>query len=103
MICRFLGKPSALTNDEILDALEATSGDLRDVKRLKVRESAHHSPPRFQVFHQIQCAHGESGLYEDRPWVVESGPYLAHLRGSNAIRNLELYLKKNKDITLIVY
>ncbi|RYP33762.1 hypothetical protein DL767_004629 [Monosporascus sp. MG133] len=104
-ICRFLGKPSGLTDDEILDALEATSDHIKEMKRLKTSEFAQPNPPRFQVIHQIHCAafKDESGLYEDPPWVVESGPYMAHLRGSHSIRNFDLYLEQNKEITFIVY
>ncbi|RYP76667.1 hypothetical protein DL771_001589 [Monosporascus sp. 5C6A] len=104
-ICRFLGKPSGLTDDEILDALEATSDHLKEMKRLKTSEFALPNPPRFQVMHQTHCAafKGEGGLYEDPPWVVESGPNMAHLRGSHPIRNFDLYLEQNKDITFIVY
>ena len=97
VICDFLRKPNGSTNDEIFDALD-------DVKHLKSKASTHSNSPKFQVIHQIQCAiNGQSELYEDPPWVVQSGPYLAHLRGSHEIRNLELYLEQNKDITSIVY
>jgi hypothetical protein len=34
---------------------------------------------------------------------VDSGPQNAHLRGSNPISNLELYLERKKDIAFIVY
>src|SRR3569833_2877285 len=62
-------------------------------------------PPRSEVIYQINCQshQGEGGLYLDPPWIVESGPALAHLRGSQAIDNLELHLERNKEITFIVY
>ncbi len=62
-------------------------------------------PPRFQVIHTVHCRNSsaEDRLYLDQPWVVESGPYNAHLRGSQPINNFELYLERNKEIVFIVY
>ncbi len=104
-ICRFLATPSNAGDDEILDALDLASDLLREAERLKSRAQAHQGPPRFQVIHRIYCKHSqaERGLYFDPPWVVKSGPNLAHLRGSHAINNLELHLERNKEITFIVY
>lgn len=103
-ICRFLGN-NELTDDEILDALEVTSGQLREMKRLKGSEPVPSNSPRFLVIYQVRCSgfDRDSGLYEDPPWLVKSGPHLAHVRGSNAIQNLDLYLQQNKGITFIIY
>ncbi|KAM0414538.1 hypothetical protein ACHAPT_013618 [Fusarium lateritium] len=60
---------------------------------------------RFQTIHSVRCgsSRGEDRLYLGQPWVVESGPNNAHLRGSQAIDNFELYLERNKQIVFIVY
>ncbi|KAI2615922.1 hypothetical protein GGR54DRAFT_255090 [Hypoxylon sp. NC1633] len=104
VLCRFLDRPSGVTDEEILDELDAASSNLREIKRVKAKDFAQSDEPRFQVINRIRCrTSNESGMYMDSPWVVESGPYLAHLRGSNAIRNLELYLEQNKETSFIVY
>lgn len=42
-------------------------------------------------------------LFLDEPYIVNSGPQNAHLRGSRSIDNFELHLERNKNISFIAY
>jgi hypothetical protein len=68
-------------------------------------ESQSGLPPRYQVINRVDCLSSDEGLqlYLEEPWVVNSGPLNAHLRGSQEIDNFEVYLERNKDISFIVY
>ncbi|KAH7126025.1 ATPase [Dactylonectria macrodidyma] len=103
-LCRFLETPNESTDDDILEKLEETSKLLREAEHLKLLAFAQQGPPKFQVINRIECHNfDEHGIYLDMPWVVESGPYQAHLRCSSLIPNLDLHLERNKDVTCIVY
>jgi hypothetical protein len=103
-ICNFLNMSSACTDDEIIEELEAKDDLLRESESLKRKVSDKQGPPRVQVINQIECrSENTRRLYLDEPWLVENGPYQAHLRCSRSIDNLELYLERNKDITCIAY
>lgn len=42
-------------------------------------------------------------MYLEEPWTVNAGPYHSHLRGSQQVNNMELYLERNKDVGFIVF
>ncbi|KAF4984482.1 hypothetical protein FZEAL_330 [Fusarium zealandicum] len=94
-------------NDDPADSSSPSSEPRRNLDRQ--RKSDPEDPPRylpiFTIDWRIRCANSkaEDKLYLDPPWVVESGPYDAHLRGSRAVQNLELYLERNKEVAFIIY
>ncbi|KAG5806366.1 hypothetical protein H9Q74_009100 [Fusarium xylarioides] len=103
-ICNFLNMPSTCTDDEIIEELETKDKLLRESESLKRLAFSNQGPPRVQIINRINCRDsGENGLYLDEPWLVENGPYRAHLRCSRLVDNLELYLERNKDIVCIAY
>ncbi|KAF5618856.1 aaa family atpase [Fusarium tjaetaba] len=103
-ICSFLSLPSTCTDDEIIEELEIKDKLLRESESLKRLAFSTQGPPRVQIINRITCQDsGEHGLYLDEPWLVENGPYRAHLRCSRLVDNLELYLERNKDIVCIAY
>ncbi|KAI8626648.1 hypothetical protein F5Y19DRAFT_217040 [Xylariaceae sp. FL1651] len=105
-ICRFLNSPSELTDNEILDGLDRALSEITELRCLRFE---HFSQPKlsdYQVVNRVRCHEfdeDDEELYLDAPWVVNSGPYRAHLRGSNKIRNFELFLEQNKEIPFIVF
>ena len=104
-LCRVLDLSIEPTDDELLEKLESAYDELQEAKRLKMQRKEQQGSPRFQLINKVQCheTRGRVGLYLDPPWVVDSGRHGAHLRTSNPIRNLELYLERHKDLTFIVY
>ncbi|KAI1827299.1 hypothetical protein F4861DRAFT_550865 [Xylaria intraflava] len=103
-ICRFLDRPSDVDDDAILDELETVLAELVELRRLSSMQPAQPKPPDYQVINCIRCQQSsDEGLYLDDPWVVDSGPNKAHLRGSNKIHNFELHLERNKEMTFFVF
>jgi hypothetical protein len=104
-LCRFLNIGIESTNDEILDNLEKATQKLEEAERITALASELHDlTPRYQVIHRVRCAaDDELYLYLEEPFVVNSGPRNAHLRGSEAIHNFELYLERNKALSFIAY
>lgn len=103
-LCRVLEVVPHTSNDDILDRLEDAFKELKEARRLQqTLPDQIQASPRFQVLYRVSCAEAATRLYEKPPWIVDSGPQNAHLRGSNPISNLELYLERNKDIAFIVY
>ncbi|KAM0437654.1 hypothetical protein ACHAPT_002018 [Fusarium lateritium] len=104
-ICRLLGISPDVSDDKVFDAMGIASKKLKEIEQLRSRAKARQGPPRFQIIHSVRCenSRGEDKIYLDQPWVVESGPNDAHLRGSQPIHNFELYLERNKEIVFIVY
>lgn len=62
-------------------------------------------PPRPEIIHVVRCHNGNAPLvhYHDEPRCISSGPYHDHRQGSDPVRNLELFLEKNKEVTFLVY
>ncbi|KDN68602.1 putative ATPase [Colletotrichum sublineola] len=103
-LCRFLNLPNYTSDSEIFEALTEAEEKLEEAERLKYQYTADPGPPRSQVMHEIHCHRDQIRLiYQDEPWLVESGPYHAHLRGSRPVANLELYLERNKNISFLVF
>ncbi|KAI1324721.1 hypothetical protein F5Y16DRAFT_411850 [Xylariaceae sp. FL0255] len=103
-ICRFLSHPSELTDEEILDKLEAVSSELADLRRLTSERSTEPKPPDYQVINRVRCHHSNDfTLYLDAPWLVQDASNKIHLRGSNKIHNFELHLERNKEMTFLVF
>ncbi|KAI0506425.1 ATPase [Xylaria bambusicola] len=105
-ICRFLngsGELTELTDDAILDELDKVSTELTELRRLSTLPIAQSKPLDYQIINRVRCSQSvDDELYLDVPWVVNSGPYQAHLRGSNKIYNFELHLERNKEIAFLV-
>ena len=104
-LCRFLNIGIESTDGEILDNLEKASLKLEEAERITAEAAELHDlTPRYQVIHRVRCAaDDELYLYLEEPFVVNSGPRNAHLRGSEAIHNFELYLERNKALSFIAY
>ncbi|KZL65862.1 AAA family ATPase [Colletotrichum tofieldiae] len=103
-LCNLLDVEISVSDNELLNAKESAIDMLKEAVRLKNLGSEKEGPPKCEIMNRIHCYSMESDvLYLDDPWVVESGPYDAHLRGSRAISHLELHLERNKEITFIVY
>lgn len=84
--------------------MDVASDTLKQAESLRYRAMQQLEPPKCEVIYKIHCFDTDTEeLYLDEPWVVETGPYDAHLRGSHAIPHLELHLERNKEITFIVY
>ncbi|KAF6830822.1 ATPase [Colletotrichum plurivorum] len=106
-LCRFLQLSHDPPDEDILDALEEAEENLRVAEILKSRFDADPGPLRYQVVYTIDCrlapAKDRDIVYLDTPWPVDSGPYHSHLRGSRAIKNLELYLERERTISFLVF
>ncbi|KAI1423327.1 ATPase [Xylaria sp. FL1777] len=103
-ICRFLDCRSELTNNAILNELDRVSSELMELRQLSSKQLAQPKPPDYQVINRVRCRQSDDDeLYLDVPWVVNSGPYKAHLRGSNKIHNFELHHERNKEMTFLVF
>ncbi|KAF9879503.1 AAA family ATPase [Colletotrichum karsti] len=103
-LCTLLKLPPGIPDKDLLDAMSLASDTLREVERLRYAVSQEQGPPRCEIIYRITChEEGSEDLWLGEPWVVESGPYDAHLRGSNAVPHLELHLERNKEIAFIVY
>lgn len=104
-ICRLLEIPPEFPNEDVFAAMDSAKKKLHEHEQLRSKALAHQGPPMGRVIHTVHCynSRAERRLYLDQPWVVESGPFNAHLRGSQPISNLELYLERNREVIFIVY
>ncbi|KAF6824088.1 P-loop containing nucleoside triphosphate hydrolase [Colletotrichum musicola] len=106
-LCRFLQLSHEPSDEDILDALEEAEEKLRVAEIQKSRFGADPEPLRYQAVYTIDCrlapAKDRDIIYLDTPWPVDSGPYHSHLRGSRAIKNLELYLERERTISFLVF
>ncbi|KAF5695355.1 AAA family ATPase [Fusarium denticulatum] len=104
-ICRFLDVSPDALDEEVFQAMRKAAKTLKEVEQMKARYEAQRGPPRYEIIHSVRCEQSrmENRLYLDQPWVVESGPNNAHLRGSQPILNFELFLERNKEVVFIVY
>ena len=60
--------------------------------------------PHYEIIHRVRCAaEADTYLYLEEPYIVNSGPQNAHLRGSQVIDNFDLFLERNKTISFIAY
>jgi hypothetical protein len=104
VLCRFLNILPESTDDDILKVLDDVAGRMEAANRQGSDSLG--LPPRGQIINRVACSNShaeEDQLYLEDLWVVNSGPRNAHLRGSKAIDNLELYLERNKDVSFIAY
>ncbi|KAF7556186.1 hypothetical protein G7Z17_g1665 [Cylindrodendrum hubeiense] len=104
-ICRLLQTPPDISNNDLFEAIDVASKTLKEVELLRSKAKMRQGPPRFQVIHSVRCmeSRAENKMYLDQPWVVETGRFNAHLKGSQPINNFELYLERNKEVVFIVY
>ncbi|KAF9773311.1 hypothetical protein IL306_008916 [Fusarium sp. DS 682] len=104
-ICRFLDVSPDALDEEVFQAMGKAAKTLKEAEQLKARYEASKGPPRYEIIHSVRCEQSkmEGRRYLDQPWVVESGPNNAHLRGSQPILNFELFLERNKEVVFVVY
>ncbi|RGP70042.1 hypothetical protein FSPOR_4334 [Fusarium sporotrichioides] len=104
-ICRFLDVSPDALDDEVFQAMSKASQVLKEAEQMKARYEAGRGPPRYEIIHSVRCEQSrtEGRLYLDQPWVVETGPNDAHLRGSQPILNFELFLERNKEVVFVIY
>ncbi|KAI1171842.1 hypothetical protein F4777DRAFT_563917 [Nemania sp. FL0916] len=103
-ICKFLNCSSNSADNEIIDKLDAVSTDLTRLRAHKCAQVAQSRPLTYRTIRRVRCQQSKDNeLYLDAPWVVNSGPYKTHLRGSNKIHNFELYLEQNKEVSFLVF
>ncbi|KAI7776596.1 hypothetical protein LA080_004746 [Diaporthe eres] len=102
-ICHFLQLDPDATDKEVFDELQIASAKLKEAERAKNQTTIQQGPLRCQVIHRVSCAAtGERLMYIEEPWTVHTGPYRSHLRGSEQVSNMELYLERNKDVSFLV-
>lgn len=96
--------PSQISDEDLFEAIELASQNLKELENLKSKVTEKLGPPRWQTIHSVHChaASSENQLYPEQPWAVEDGPHV-HLRGSKAINNFDLFLERNKEIAFIIY
>lgn len=100
----FLGLPSECTDEEVIKGLQTTTDKLKEAERFRLHPEAAREPPRSQVIHTIRCdSSDETAMYLGDPWIVQAGPHDAHLRGSQHVANLELYLVRHKEVNFLVH
>ncbi|KAF5696351.1 AAA family ATPase [Fusarium globosum] len=104
-ICRLLNVSPDALDEEVFQAMGKAAKSLKEVEKIKAKYEAHRGPLRYEIIHSVRCDQSkmEGRRYLDQPWVVESGPNNAHLRGSRPILNFELFLERNKEVVFIVY
>ncbi|KAG5659545.1 hypothetical protein KAF25_002104 [Fusarium avenaceum] len=104
-ICRLLEVSPDALDEEVFQAIGKASKILKETEKMRALFEARQGPPRYQVIHSVRCekSRTEGKLYLDQPWVVETGPQNAHLRGSQPILNFELFLERNKEVVAIIY
>lgn len=81
---------------------------MEEAELVKQKSATHRGPLRYQVIHCVFCDDKTDGnvgrvMYLEQPWTVQAGRHRAHLRGSQQVSNMELYLERNKDVGFIVF
>lgn len=84
---------------------------MKEAEIVKEKSVTQRGPVRYQVIHRVSCAGGINWtpglggrvMYLEQPWTVQAGRRGAHLRGSQQVSNMELYLERNKDVGFIVF
>lgn len=105
IICNSLEISPEVSDQDLSKAMDEVSEKLKEIDRLRASSRRQQGPPRAQIIHIVECHKWKThdNCFIGQPWVVESGPFDAHLRGSQPINNFELYLERNKEIIFIVY
>lgn len=106
-LCRLLGLDISTSDDTVLEELARTEIILQEEAQ-RARSEAFEMDdlrPRGQVVYRITCldSRHRQELYLEEPWISRSGPHQSHLRAGDAIRNFELFLERNKDISFVIY
>jgi len=109
-LCQFLGISPETNDVELVETLQSAAERNQSVEQSRspsLSTSSETLPnPEYQVIYRVLCSASQErvpGLYLDAPWVVNSGPYGAHLRASSEVSHLELYLERHKELRFIVY
>lgn len=105
-LCQFLKIGPESTDETLLESLETASEALEEAHRLLAIESdPQNHVPKYQTIHRVSCViDRQTKLYVEEPFVVNSGPQGAHLRGtSEPLNNFDLFLERNKAISFIAY
>ncbi|KAK4085061.1 uncharacterized protein Triagg1_51 [Trichoderma aggressivum f. europaeum] len=105
-MCRLLDLSSQIPDEDLFEAIEVASQNLKELEVLRSQVTEKLGPPRSQIIYSVHChAAGERNnnqLFLEQPWAVEDGPRV-HLRGSKAINNFDLFLERNKEIAFVIY
>ncbi|PNP50397.1 hypothetical protein THARTR1_08924 [Trichoderma harzianum] len=105
-MCRLLDLSSPISDEDLFEAIELASQNLKELEILRSQVTEKLGPPRSQIIHSVHChAAGDrinNQLFLEQPWAVEDGPRV-HLRGGKAINNFDLFLERNKEIAFIIY
>lgn len=105
-LCRILDLDLITPDDEILEELGKAEKLLEEAKLLKMGgRQADEANIRYQVVYRIRCHQTSSRprLYLQEPWLPGNDPLSSHLRSDQPIRNFELFLEREKDISFLVY
>jgi hypothetical protein len=104
-LCRLFDIGLEATDETLLEYLDTGAEKLEEAERLAALASEPRDlTPRYQVIHRVRCIEDdEQYLYLEEPFIVNSGPRNAHLRGSEEIHNFELHLERNKALSFIAY
>lgn len=105
VICHCLEISPEVSDQDLSKAMVEVAEKVKEIDSLRAAARKQQGPPRAQIVHSVECHkwRSEQKYFLDQPWVVESGPFDTHLRGSQPINNFELYLERNKEIAFIVY
>ncbi|KAK7697421.1 hypothetical protein SLS64_013559 [Diaporthe eres] len=105
VICHCLEISPEVSDQDLSKAMVEVAEKVKEIDSLRAAARKQQGPPRAQIVHRVECHkwRSEQKYFLDQPWVVESGPFDTHLRGSQPINNFELYLERNKEIVFIVY
>lgn len=105
IICDSLEISPEVSDQDLSKAMDEVSEKVKEIDRLRASARRQQGPPRAQIIHRVECRRSTNpdNCFLGQPWVVESGPFDAHLRASQPINNFELYLERNKEIIFIVY
>lgn len=103
-ICHFLKLDENALDNEIIDELRKASIKMEEAERVKQQSAPYQGPLRCQIVHHVFCAtNKKTELYMKEPWTVHTGPSRYHLRGSQQVSNIQLYLERNKDVSFLVH
>lgn len=102
-ICHFLHLDPKTPGADVFHELQVASAKMKEAERMAQETATHQVTPRHQAIHRVHCAADEEQvIYLEEPWVVHAGPSRSHLRGSQQVTNMELYLERNKDVSFLV-
>jgi hypothetical protein len=104
LLCQFLSVPALAEDNTVLTSLKSVTNRIKAAERSANLKRSYDSTDEYQIIHRIRCAEQSTEeLCLDVPWTVRNGSRNIHLRGSNMVEHLELYLERHKAVSFIVY